>query len=320
MTRRSPPTERVIQVLNLLGGEDQGLSASVIARRLHMTTSTCATLLAALDSADYVERAADKTYRLGPGLLPLVQAMQARFPLLGAAHEELRRLSADLSCGATLTRIAADHLRVVAAVGVDGGLPPGVALGSRFPVSPPYGSIAVAWRPEAEIDRWLTTGPTAVTGAELQHARQVMADIRLHGVGVWSLEAHVAPLIERIGGIIADLSNDPTSRQLRAQLTDLFAAFGQHGYTADDRSTRETLAVGYVLAAVFGADRQPRYQIELQFLRPDMPAQDLDDAVHRVLTAARELTRVVGGQRPSTLRSAGRSSSSSTRSSRALLH
>jgi DNA-binding IclR family transcriptional regulator len=101
----APPTERVVGVLNLLAGQDSGIS---VPRRLDMTSSTCATLLSALDSADYVERSADKTYRLGSGLLALAQALHARFPLLGAAHDELSQLCAELQCAATLTRIAFD--------------------------------------------------------------------------------------------------------------------------------------------------------------------------------------------------------------------
>ena len=56
MTGLSPPTDRVVSVLNLLAREHAGLSASAIARRVHVTSSTCATLLLALESADYVER------------------------------------------------------------------------------------------------------------------------------------------------------------------------------------------------------------------------------------------------------------------------
>ncbi len=295
MARSSPPTERVVGVLNLLAGEDAGLSASAIARRLDMTSSTCATLLSALDSADYVERFPDKTYRLGSGLLPLAQALQVRFPLLGAAHDELSQLCAELHCAATLTRIAGDHLRVVVAVGADGKEPLGVAPGDRFPLTPPYGAIAMAWRPGTEIDRWIDSSPTNVTNDERNHERRVMADIRARGVGVWSLEPRAAPLVDRIRSIIGDLAVGPTDRQLRDQLTELFAVFGRHGYTGKDLATRQSFSVGYVLAAIFGADGQPRYQIDLNLLRPKMSRAALDDVVERVAESAAFLTRVIGG-------------------------
>ena len=302
MNGPSPPTDRVVSVLNLLARENVRLSASVIARRVNVTSSTCATLLSALESADYVERFPDKTYRLGPGMLPLAQALQSRFPLLGAAHEELGRLCAELHCGATLTRQFADHLRVVVAVGAHGQEPLGVVPGDQFPVSFPYGAIAMAWRPEAEVDQWIESAPTAMTSAEQEHERRVMADIASRGVGVWSLEPRAAPLVERIRSIVGDLGAGPTRPQLHDQLTELFAIFGRHGYTADELATCRTLSVGYVLAPVFGADGQPRYQIDLHLLRPTMSRAALERVLERVLESAALLTRVIGCEWPVTLR------------------
>jgi DNA-binding IclR family transcriptional regulator len=301
VARSSPPTDRVVGVLNLLAGEDSGLSASAIARRLQMTSSTCATLLAALDGADYVERSPDKTYRLGSGLLPLAQALHGRFPLLGVAHDELSRLCADLRCGATLTRIAGDHLRVLVAVGANGQDPLGVAPGDRFPLSPPYGAIAMAWRPDAEVDQWIDSAPAIMTPTERDHERRVMVDIRARGAGVWTLEPRAAPLVERIRSLIGDLASSPTSQQLRDQVTELFAVFGRHGYTADELASRRSLSVGYVLAAIFGADGQPRYEIDLHVLRATMSGPVLDDALDRVLESAALLTGVIGGEHPASM-------------------
>jgi len=282
MTGLSPPTDRVVSVLNLLAREHAGLSASAIARRVHVTSSTCATLLLALESADYVERYPDKTYRLGPGMLPLAQALHSRFPLLGAAHEELGTLCAELECGATLTRIDADHVQVMIAVGADGQEPLGVVAGDQFPVSFPYGAIAMAWRPTAEINEWI----------------EVMADITSRGVGVWSLEPRAAPLVDRIRSIVGDLAADPNRPHLHEQLTELFAVFGRHGYTADELAHCRSLSVGYVLAPIFGADGQPRYQIDLHLLRSTMTRDAIDAVLTRVLQSAALLTRVMGGASP----------------------
>jgi DNA-binding IclR family transcriptional regulator len=294
----SPPTDRVVSVLNLLARQDDGLSASAIARRVNVTSSTCATLLLALESADYVERFPDKTYRLGPGMLPLAQALQSRFPLLGAAHEELRELCAELQCGATLTRIGTEHLRVMIAVGADGQEPLGVVPGDQFPVSFPYGAIAMAWRPTAEVNRWIESAPTTMSSAEQDHERRVMADIGSHGFGVWSLEPRAAPLVDRIRSIVGDLAAGPSRPHLHDQLTELFAVFGRHGYTSDELATCRTLSVGYVLAPVFGADGQPRYQIDLHLLRTTMTRDAIGAVLERVRQSAALLTRAIGGESP----------------------
>jgi DNA-binding IclR family transcriptional regulator len=301
VTGPSPPTDRVVSVLNLLARADGGLSASAIARRVKVTSSTCATLLLALESADYVERFPDKTYRLGPGMLPLAQALHSRFPLLGAGHEELGGLCAELECGATLTRIGADHVQVMIAVGADGQEPLGVVPGDQFPVSFPYGAIAMAWRPTAEINQWIEAAPTAMTAAEQEHERRVMADIGSRGVGVWSLEPRAAPLVERIRSIVGDLAADRNRPHLHEQLTELFAVFGRHGYTADELAHCRTLSVGYVLAPIFGADGQPRYQIDLHLLRTTMTRDAIDAVLARVRNSAALLTRVMGGAAPAPL-------------------
>src|SRR5262245_65387795 len=110
----SPPTARVVAVLEYLAGHPRGASASATARALGLNGSTCAVLLASLERARWVERAADN-YRLGAGLLSLCDAMRARFPLLGAGHALLRRLAEEVGCPFVLTRIHADHILVVAA-------------------------------------------------------------------------------------------------------------------------------------------------------------------------------------------------------------
>jgi hypothetical protein len=160
----------------------------------------------------------------------------------------------------------------------------------------------MAWRPSTEVDQWIESAPTVMTSAEREHERRVMADICSRGVGVWSLEPRAAPLVERIRSIVGDLAAGPTRPQLHEQLTELFAIFGRHGYTADELATCRTLSVGYVLAPVFGADGQPRYQIDLHLLRPAMSRAALERVLERVLESAALLTRVIGCEWPVTLR------------------
>jgi len=291
----SPPTTRVVEVLNLLAEAKDAISASEIARRVGITTSTCASVLAALDRAGYVERAADKTYRLGSGLLPLAAGALQRFPLAGA-RTELDRLSADVGCGVTLTGIADDHLFVMLAVGAKDRRPLGVAPGDHFPLGPPYGAITVAWRDDEEVDRWLAQAP--LSHHEHRHERAVMSDIRASGFGVWSLGPRATPLAERIQAVIDALASDPASRQLRDQLTELFALFGRRGYTTAELVNHQRLAVGYALAAVFGPDSQPRCQIDLHLLRPMMTTSELRRVLARLIDTADHLTEAIGGRAP----------------------
>jgi DNA-binding IclR family transcriptional regulator len=292
----SPPTSRVVAVLDFLSRHSDGATASEAGRRLGITTSTAAAILAALDAAGYVERSPDKSYRLGPGLLPLVTAVQRRFPLSGVAEGELERLSATVRCGVTLDRLASDHVAVLYAVGSRDHRPLGVAPGDHFPIGPPYGAIAVAWRSDDEVDDWLNQAP--FSPEERAHERAVMRDIRTRGFGAWTLGPRSTPLPQRIQAVIDALATDPSSRALRDQLTELFAVFGRRGYTSEELTERSRLAVGYVLAPVFGDDAQPRYQIDLHLLRPSMTRKEFRAAVDQLLTTADTLTRAIGGTTP----------------------
>src|SRR5262249_26018919 len=154
---------------------------------LGLNGSTCAVLLASLERARWVERAADN-YRLGAGLLSLCDAMRARFPLLGAGHALLRRLAQGGGCPRALTRLHPDHLLVVpASSGGTGGLS-GSGTDRRFPIDPPYGSVAVAWRSDAELEQWLDLPATPLSRGERARYRRFLAGICERGYAVWRLD------------------------------------------------------------------------------------------------------------------------------------
>jgi DNA-binding IclR family transcriptional regulator len=292
----SPPTDRVVAVLEHLAANPRGTSASAAARALGLNGSTCAVLLASLERARWVERAPDKTYRLGAGLLSIVDAMRARFPLLGAGDAVLRRLSQDLECACVLTRIQSDHILAVAASGGGDELT-GSGSERRFPIDPPYGSVAVAWRPAAEIESWLDLPATPLTRSERARYRRFLADIRERGYAVWRLDERDAPLLRRVREMLDALRGDPTSLALRERLVRLFASFGRHGYLSSELARDRSVPVSYMIAPVFGPDGQPHYEIVVQLLRSSMRGAEIEAAGERLLAATAVLSEAIGGDR-----------------------
>ena len=65
--RASPPTERVVAVLDFLARHPHGrFGVSELARRLGLSKPTCLGIVTTLTDCDYLVRdSADKTYRLG---------------------------------------------------------------------------------------------------------------------------------------------------------------------------------------------------------------------------------------------------------------
>jgi DNA-binding IclR family transcriptional regulator len=292
----SPPTDRVVAVLEFLAANPRGVSASGAARALRLNGSTCAVLLASLERARWVERAADKTYQLGDGLLSVVDAMRTRFPLLGAGEAVLRQLSEELGCACVLTRILTSHILVIA---TSRGEELGNASGTdrRFPIDPPYGSVAVAWRSADEIERWLDLPATPLARAERARYRRFLADVRERGYAVWRLDERDQPLLGRVREMLAELRGDPHSDALRERLVRLFATFGQHGYLASELARDRSVPVSYMIAPIFGPDGQPHYEIIIQLLRPAMRGSEIEAVGERLLAGAALLSESIGGAR-----------------------
>ena len=101
----------------------------------------------------WVTRHEDRRYGLGSGLFGLVHGLRTQFPLLDRGREALRFLHDTLGAGCSMSKIGGRHLTTVDAVGhgTDGEH----AVGQRFPIDPPFGLVAMAWRDDEFVRAWL---------------------------------------------------------------------------------------------------------------------------------------------------------------------
>lgn len=289
----SPPTSRVVAVLDLLASAPTGLSASSIAKSLGLSGSTAATILTTLHEAAYVERLPDKTYQLGTGLLRLFEGLRTSHPMLGVAYEELERLSAAVRCGSTLARIGSEDVEIIQSAGsiAEFHNPPG----HRAPIYPPHGSPAVAWRSARDIDKWLTTAPQALNAKEREAMKAVLASIRRLGYAVYGVEQDVHTMIERIHGMLDVIQFD--SEMLKNQVRYATVA-GIWMYPSEEIAARRSKSVSFVIAPVFGADGTPRYLLTLHVMRDSVSASELDHYVGKLKETAKLLTDYIGGRLP----------------------
>jgi DNA-binding IclR family transcriptional regulator len=285
----------VFAVLEALSqSASSGLTLSEVAHGLGLSTSTTAAILVTMDEAGYVERLSNRAYRLGPGLLTLLSGLRDRYPLLGAAEEELSRLSAHLGCGCSLARINAADLEVVLTTGNVDEFE--ARAGQRVPLHPPYGSAAVAWRTPPSIDEWIAGAPDPVTSGQADEMRTRLAEIRQCGYAVYNVKRDARTMVNQIRTLLGAADEHAPGEVLRTVL--LSAIVGLRIFTAAELADRRRRPISYVIAPVFGPDEQPRYLLSLHVMRDALSADDLDHCTAALLNTARGLTKLAGGSWP----------------------
>lgn len=288
----SPPTSRVVAVLEALAAADGGVAASALARSLGLSTSTLSLILSTLREAHYVERLPDRSYRLGAGLMRLLTALQGRFPILPAANDELAQLAATFGCSASLSRVAPGGQEVILTVGATEQM--GISPGISVPIDPPHGTMTMAWRSPEEIDRWLSRVPAAIR----ETYRSGLSQVRQLGYAVYGIRPDTGSMIDHLRDLLVSIQAEHDADHLHDQLDQLAAYVGSRIYAAAELSNDTRKDVSHLIAPIFAADGQPRYFISLHLMKRAIPADELSSHVQAMLNSARILTDQIGGKFP----------------------
>ncbi len=280
---KSPPTARVMDVLAALASSRHGLTSAELAKSCAISTSTCALVLAELERRAWVARRGDRRYVLGSGLFGLVHGLREQFPLLDRGRDALRFLHDTLGAGCSMSRIGARHLTTVDAVGhgTDGEH----AVGQRFPIDPPFGLVAMAWRDDAFVEAWLHRVTPRLTRSEIAEHQRVLADIRDRGYGAWRFDDTHRSLHTRLADVLSSL--EPTA-QVTRQLTTLMTMVTLQSVTGTLETDLPTTE--FVVLPIFAHGGQPEYQIEIHLGHSTgLTLPELDTALRHaqgLLTAA----------------------------------
>jgi DNA-binding IclR family transcriptional regulator len=271
-----------MDVLAALADAPHGRTAAELAKGCGISTSTCSLILAELERRAWVTRYEDRRYSLGSGLFGLVHGLRRQFPLLDRGRDALQFLNDSLGAGCSMSKIGARNLTTVDAVGhgTDGEH----AVGQRFPIDPPFGLVAMAWRDDQAIADWLRRVTPRPSAAEVQRYQQVLADIRARGYGAWRFDDTHQSLHDRVATVLASL--EPTAavtRQLRGLITMVTLQ------SVTDALETDLATAEFVVLPIFGRDGQPEYQIEIHLGgAPGLTLAELDAALRhaqQLLTA-----------------------------------
>ncbi|SPM33402.1 transcriptional regulator [Mycobacterium rhizamassiliense] len=272
-TTKSPPTARVMDVLGTLANSPHGRTSAELAKICGISTSTCALVLAELERRSWVSRRDDRRFCLGSGLFGLVHGLRAQFPLLDRGREALDFLHDTLGAGCSMSRIGGRQLTTIDTVGhgTDGGH----AVGQRFPIDPPFGLVAMAWRDDQSVAAWLQRVLPRLTRTEIAQHQRVLSDIRARGYGAWRFDDTHQSLHHRLAGVLASL--EPTA-QITRQLTTLMTMVTLQSVT--DSLETDLPSTEFVVLPIFGSDGQPEFQIEIHLGGPaGLTPADLDAAL-----------------------------------------
>ncbi|WP_280221672.1 IclR family transcriptional regulator [Nocardia neocaledoniensis] len=205
----SPPTQRVVKVLELLARHaTDRLSLARIVREAGLSRATAHAVLTQLTADGWTVRDDDGCYGIGLRLLAVARRAEAAFPLRRTAAPHLRALAERTGHPVFLAERDGDSIVVTEVVGEPSA--GWIRAGRRLPLAPPVCREFIAWEPEAARRAWLATADPA----HRDRLARVLAEIRSRGYSVERLVDDSTPMLE----VLAGLRNSPITEALRAQL------------------------------------------------------------------------------------------------------
>ncbi|MEZ0357035.1 IclR family transcriptional regulator [Mycobacterium sp. SA01] len=293
--RSSPPTQRVVAILDFLAKHPQEkFGLSELSRRLQLAKPTCLGIVTTLTESGYLVRdAADKTYRLGPSLITLGHLAQESLRVNPAARAELSRLSKAFETTAALAGVVDDRITLLELVGPPGS-DVGVRVGESYPFAPPVGLMFVLWDDEA-LRGWLGRAPTIPLRTETERLDRVIAECRTAGY----LVERLTPGGRRLYALMAGMSTSMPD-ELRALLGELISDIGERVYLrseAEGPGSRQRHDVSVISAPVYDHHHRQAMVVSLQIGRALTDSEIAKHAKGLVATAD-ALTTQLGGTKP----------------------
>lgn len=296
MERRSPPTDRVMRVLELFASvAPERLGLSAVARALRLSQSTCLGILNELARSGYLARhTPGPTYSLGGALVLLGQAAQASLPGLEPGSAEAVALAADLGAVCTVSAVIGREIVVLDRRGLASGSEPFVDAGTRFPFHAPIGVMFVAWQDDAAVAEWLDRAPVELPRAQVARIRRVIRACRAEGYLVERLTEAEQQLHRFLPGLG---QRDGDERVARA-LAHAVLVFAQRDYLPSELRQGERCSVSMISAPCFGPAATPELILSVYVMQPDVEVDRVLEVAAELRRAAARVTDAVGGRDP----------------------
>ena len=244
-------------------------AVSEIARTLAMNKASCHATLTLLADRNYLIRHADKTYSLGPGMLPIANSFLHDQNALPFARVEMTKLGREFNLDCVASSVVGSEIVILAHTPSPGSFGINMRVGSRFPLVLPIGTVFLAWASHDRVQHWLAS--VQVTPAKRARYLDALAVVRERGYSV---------AIGRPVGKYAAGSSD----------VDDYLLF----------ELRETqrLPVAHIAAPVFDPEGTVRLALTVVAFRDQLTSQDIPVVMGRLTAATTRVTRATWGVTP----------------------
>ncbi len=286
MARRAPAVERSIAVLNFLAARpNDRFTLSEIARAADLNKATLHAILGALTESGFVLREEDrKTYSLGPALVALGGAAVEANPAVQLAVPQMQALSDELGLDCVASTAIEDQIVILTRTSSRRPFGIDVRPGQRLPLSPPLGTVFVAWSSSKEIDRWLAkVGPTA-SKADIARYRAAVESVRVRGYSL-GLGGEPIPRAER-----------PAKKPRTLEENVRTVRMDEYALIELDHSSAYRL--NHIGAPVFGPDGRVTLALFLIGFQGDIAASEVPRYADALMNACARVTELVHGRAP----------------------
>jgi DNA-binding IclR family transcriptional regulator len=285
MARRAPAVERSIAVLNYLASRpDDRFTLSEIARATDLNKATLHAILGALTESGFVLREEErKTYGLGPALVALGGAAVEANPAVQLAIPHMEGLSNELGLDCVASTAIEEQIVILARTSSRRPFGIMVEPGQRLPMSPPLGTVFVAWSQQEVIDRWLAkVGPSA-TKADIQRYRQAVDTVRARGYSL-------------------GLGGDPVPKDQRPAkvrtLEDNVRSIRVDEYALIELDNSAAYQLNHIGSPIFDNNGRVTLALFLIGFKGDIGAGEVPRYAERLRYACAAITEKIGGREP----------------------
>jgi len=293
-SRRSPPTQRVVALLDhLLAHPAERFGLSELARAAELSKPTCLGILTTLTELGWVTcDGPARTYGVGPALVAAGRLARQAVPGADAAERELAALAVRYGCACSASAVVGDEIVVLTSVRAD-GRPEGTLAGARYPFVPPVGLMYVLWDGDEAVERWLSRRPAVPVTLDRPHLRRIVTECRQRGYLVEGLTEVGARLHRLMAGVAAyDLPDE-----VRGLVGEMVSTLGERVYLEDELTPRGKHQTHLLAAPTYGSDGRQQLVLTM-YVGQAITGAEIARRGKALTATAAQVTETAGGRPP----------------------